>query len=109
MDAQTLVKRAAVKAHVLEKSETMPPDMLATHIETLNELLETWRDDGIDLGLSLPLAADEELDIDSSAVRTLTYNLAVEIGNDEHAAVPQLTVEIAERTKSSYRRCSNNC
>lgn len=96
--AQATIIRALRKGHVTANGETPPTEVLSAAIDTLNDMLEAWRDDkSIDFGLgTLTLAT--ELAVDAGAIRAIVYNLAVELANDEHVSVPSQTREIAERS-----------
>lgn len=98
--AQAIIIRALVKAHVLASGETPATDQLTVSLETLNDLLEAWRDEGIDFGLS-ELQLMSTVNIDSGAMRALIYNLAIELGNDQQVSVPDKTADIAERSRMS--------
>lgn len=98
--ARDVITRAFQKAHVLSRGEQPVAEQLQPALDTFNDMLEEWRDNGVDLGLGT-LGLDDDVSVDGGAMRTIVYNLAVELANDEHAAVPATTAAIAER---SYNR-----
>lgn len=98
--AQEVLTRALRKGHVIARGETPDSTVLAVHLETFNDMLEAWRDEGIDLGLGT-LALDTELAIDAGCNRAIIYNLAVECANEEHVSVPPKTQQIADQARSS--------
>lgn len=94
------IKTAFQKAHVIAVGEDPIPGQYATALVTFNDMLEAWRDEGIDLGI-VDAELDDTLTVDQGARRAIIYNLAVEIGNDEQAAIPAATIAIAERSASA--------
>jgi hypothetical protein len=98
--ARDVITRAYQKAHVIARGETPVAEQIEPALETFNDMLEEWRDHGIDLGLAT-LGLDDDVGADAGAMRAIVYNLAVELANDEHAAIPAATAAIAER---SYNR-----
>jgi hypothetical protein len=95
--ARAIITRAFQKAHVTARGETPATEQMDAGLDTFNDLLEEWRDNGVDLGIG-PYAIDDEVNVDGGAMRAIVYNLAVELGNDEHAAIPGATAAIAERS-----------
>jgi hypothetical protein len=94
--ARQIVARAFQKAHIVARGETPATEQNEAAIETLNDMLEEWRDNGVDFALGV-LGLDDEVTVDGGAMRAIVYNLAVELANDEHAAIPPATAAIAER------------
>ena len=94
--ARSLITAALHRAGVLAASETATAEQAVNGLEILNEMLQSWRDNSVDFGLT-ELSLDTPVAIDAGAARAVKYNLAVELANHEHAAVPQRTTLIAER------------
>lgn len=98
--AQDLITRALRKGHVVANGETPATEVLAAALDTFNDLLESWRDAGIDLGLgTLTLATT--VAVDAGSTRAIVYNLAVELANDEHVSVPPKTQQFADESKAA--------
>lgn len=98
--ARDILIRAYRKAQVIARNQTPEDDLLASGLATMNDLLESWRDTGIDLGLdTLTLAT--ECAISPGEIRALIYNLAVELATEEQVAVPPATAAIAASALSA--------
>lgn len=98
--AQDLITRALIKGHVIAEGETPTSTLLDSSLATFNDMLEAWRDEGLDLGLGT-LALGSAVAADAGANRAIVYNLAVELANDQHVSVPDKTQKIADQARSS--------
>lgn len=98
--AQELIDRALVKGHVVARGVTPDSTLRADGLATLNDMLEAWRDEGLDLNLGT-LTLSTEVAADAGAIRALMYNLAVELANDERVSVPAKTERLADLSRSS--------
>jgi len=98
--ARDLINSAFRKGHVIAEGETAAAEQIVPALETFNDMLEAWRDDGLDLGLGT-LTLDTVVAVDAGAHRAIKYNLAVELANDAHVSVPDVTLTIAERSRSA--------
>ncbi|MGQ0835639.1 MAG: hypothetical protein ACT4O5_12115 [Gammaproteobacteria bacterium] len=98
--ARDVITRALRKGHVVGSAETPSDEQISAGLDTFNDMLEAWRDEGIDLGLST-LTLNTTLAVDAGVMRALVSNLAVEAANDEGVAVPQTTAVIAERSRAA--------
>lgn len=98
--AQELIDRALIKGHVVARGVTPDSTLRAAALTTLNDMLEAWRDEGLDLNLGT-LALDSNVAADAGAIRAIVYNLAVELANDERVSVPAKTERIADQSRSS--------
>lgn len=98
--ARDLITRALRRGHVIGSAETASAEQSSAGLDTLNDMLEAWRDEGLDLGLST-LSLSATLAVDDGAIRAIVYNLAVEVANDEGIAVSATTALNAERSRAA--------
>lgn len=98
--AQELIDRALVKGHVVARGVTPDSTLRSDALATFNDMLEAWRDDGLDLNLGT-LTLNSEATADAGAIRAIVYNLAVELANDERVSVPAKTQQIADQSRSA--------
>lgn len=76
--AQTLINDAADLAGVKSEGQDLAGGENAKYVRFLNRLLDSWRDQGVDLGLST-LAAGDTVYIDDAEELAVQYNLATMI------------------------------
>lgn len=81
-----VITRALRKANVVGRGQSADADILVDALATLNEMLEHWRDGAVKLDLGT-VTLDTDLTIDGAAIRTMVYNLAVAVANDEGVEV----------------------
>lgn len=98
--ARTVITRALRRAHIVGEGQTPAGEQLAGALNTLNDMLEAWHDEGIPTGLR-ELEASTELLIDRGALRAITDNLAVELADDAGLQVSQVLFTRAERGRAS--------
>lgn len=98
--AREILIRAYRKAQVIARNQAPEDDLLASGLDTFNDMLEAWRDNGIDMGLAT-LALSTECAIAPGDMRAVIYNLAVELANEEQVAIPPATAEIAASSLSA--------
>lgn len=98
--ARTIVTRALKRAHVVASGTTPAGEQLAEGLDSLNDMLDAWHDEGIPTGIK-GLTADQALDIDGGAIRAIIDNLAVELADDQGLEVSQLLLTRAERGRAS--------
>ena len=98
--ARTVITRALRRAHIVGDGQTPAGEQLAGGLDTLNDMLEAWHDEGIPTGLR-ELEADTVLAIDRGAMRTITDNLAVELADDAGLQVTPVLLTRAERGRAS--------
>lgn len=98
--ARDVITRALRRGRIIGSAETPSAEQSATAIDTLNDMLEAWRDEGLDLGLST-LALDTTLAVDAGVMRAVVSNLAVEVANDAGVAVSQTLALMSERSRAA--------
>lgn len=106
MTLADLIARALRLAHIVATGEDPEDDQAHEAVETFNDMLEAWRDDGIDLGLPTFTTADYDggtvtVDVDAGATKALRYNLAVEAANEAGLEVSKVTNREAERSRGA--------
>lgn len=96
--ASDIVSRAYRTTNLVRLGEVANAAQLEEGLIYLNEMLDDWAEnEGIDLGM-YDLAADDEIH-DSSVVRCLRYNLAMEVAEGKNRAMSPRAMNIANRTK----------
>lgn len=103
---KSVIDRALRRAHIVADGEDPDTEQAHPAVSTLNEMLEQWRDEGLDLGLPEYTTSDYdtgtlEIAADKGATRTLIYNLAVETANDAGMEISAVTDREAERSRAS--------
>jgi hypothetical protein len=99
--ARDLIESAYRKGGVLARGEPLTAEQANDGLELLNDMLQAWRDDyHVDWGLDTLTLASEPA-IPAGDIRAVKYNLAVEAAQEEHAAVPDHVMEIAQRSLSA--------
>ena len=78
MTVAELITRALQLAGVVGMNRTPSAAEMTDGLDTLNEMLESWALDGMDMGMGTLLVTDEDL-WDASFVRGIRYSLAVEL------------------------------
>lgn len=78
MTVAELVTRALQLAGIVGMNRTPSAFEMNDGLATLNEMLESWALDGMDMGMGTLLVTDEDL-WDASFVRGIRYSLAVEL------------------------------
>lgn len=78
MTVDELLRRALVLARVLAEGEPAPGAMQTDALETLNDMLGSWQETGIDLGVS-ELELGEDINLSRSNLHAIRYNLAAEL------------------------------
>lgn len=78
MTINDLVTRALTLAGVYGQGRTPSAEHMRDGIATLNEMLEAWALDGMDMGLGTLVQTDDGM-IDAAFVKGVRYNLAVEL------------------------------
>lgn len=97
-----IATRALRLAGIVAVGETPSADQVEEALEDFRDMLEQWRDDGLDLGLrGDDLTLDTEPALDRGTFKALRYNLAVEIANDAGLGVSATTRDIADRARGS--------
>lgn len=98
--ALDVIMRALNRAHVIADGEPAAAEQVAAGLKSLNEMLEAWLDEGIPTGLR-GLELDTALAIDDGALRAITDNLAVELGDNAGLPVSPVLATRAERGRAS--------
>lgn len=75
MNASELVRRAYVLAGVINAGQATPGNFAADGLTSLNEMLDAWVADGLDLGIAGLVSSDELTD--TSLTYCLRFNLAL--------------------------------
>ena len=103
--AQTLIDDAADLAGVKSESQSLTGGQTARFLRALNRLFDSWRDSGVDLGLS-GLAAGDTVYIDDAEELAVVYNLATIIyelsSRPVNVAVYQRASELFATLQAKY-------
>lgn len=71
-----IVNDAADLAGVYSEGQSLSGDRSSRYIRALNQMLDGWRNEGVDLGLST-LSSGDTVYVDSADEGAIVYNLAV--------------------------------
>ena len=103
--AQTLINDAADLAGVKSEAQSLTGGDTARYLRSLNRLLDSWRDMGVDLGLGT-LAAGDTVYIDDAEELAVQYNLATIIyelsGRPVNGAVYQRASDLFSTLQDKY-------
>lgn len=103
--AQTLINDAADLAGVKSDGQDLAGGQNARYLRSLNRLLDSWKDQGVDLGLSA-LAAGDTVYIEDAEELAVQYNLATIIyelsGRPVNGAVYQRANDLFEALQDKY-------
>lgn len=99
--ARDICTRALKRAHIVADGETPAGEQIESALELFLDLAEQWRDEGMDLGILASTEIDDTLLIDRGAFSALIWNLAVEVAEEQGAALRPFAVQRAERTRAS--------
>lgn len=88
--AQQIIERAARLAGVQAEGQTLNSSKLSTYLALLNEMLDSWRNENIDFGLSA-LLSTSTVYIDNNYLLAIRYNLAQAI-TDDAGKPPRATI-----------------
>lgn len=98
--AKTLIDDAAELAKIKGMSQTLPASLSTRYLRLLNEMLESWRNEGVDLGLST-LAASDTIYVDDSDILSIRYQLTELIAESANKPLnPNIISRSAELFKS---------
>ncbi len=93
MTINDLVTRALTLAGVVGLNRTPSAAEMDDGIASLNEMLEAWALDGMDMGLGTLVQTDDNM-IDAAFVKCIRYNLAVELAGS-HGILNELPANIS--------------
>lgn len=97
-----LIERSLRTLGILAASETPKADQLTDGFLALNDMLDGWAAEGLDVS---PFAATtDEVDLPPGYARALRYNLAVELADDYGVAVPPTVGGNAADSKTILKR-----
>lgn len=94
-----VIKRALRSIGVLHHNEDATDDEAADALTTLNDMLNAWRLQGIDLE-HLDVALTDEMPYAGEDIAAIRYNLAMELAGEFGVPPPAVT---AVRADSSFR------
>ena len=86
--AQDLINRASTLASVRPADYALTADLNTLYLDLLNDMLQEWENDGINLGLPT-LAASDTITLPDSDLMAIRYNLAVGIAEHSDKDVKQ--------------------
>lgn len=95
--------RALRRAHIVASGEPVAAEQLSDALQSFIDLAEEWRDAGLDLGIRDGAGIDDTLTVDRGAISALVWNLAVEVAEEQGAAIRPLMVQRAERTRAALQ------
>lgn len=93
--------RALRRAHIVADGETPAGEQIESAFDLFLDLVEEWRDGGIDLGILSAADIDDAIAVDRGAFSALIWNLAVECCEEQGAAIRPFAVQRAERTRAA--------
>lgn len=93
-----LVTRALQLAGVIGMGRAPSAAEMNDGIDTLNEMLQAWALDGMDLGLNTLVQTDTDM-IDAAFVKGIRYNLAVELAGS-HGILNELPATVVGEAES---------
>lgn len=97
-----VLTRALRLAGIVAVGETPSGDDTAAALDDFKDMLEEWRDNGIDLGIAADsLTVSTNIAADRGVIKSLRYNLAVELANGAGLDVSATTRDIADRTRGN--------
>lgn len=103
--AQTIINRAATLANILPVGGTLASNINNHLLDLLNDLFESWKNKGIDLGVST-LALSDTVYIDDSDLLAVRYNLAVScydvINRAPNPVIIQKAQELLQELQAKY-------
>ena len=103
--AQDLINRSATLAGVNPAGKGVVGASNTLYLDLLNDMLQEWENDGVNLGLPI-LNASDTINLPDSDVMAIRYNLAVGVG--EHAKKPVINTvfmraeKFLKRLRSKY-------
>jgi hypothetical protein len=77
--AQDLINSAAHQSGILAEGQTLEAGINTDALNRLNRMIDRWRNDGVDLGLSTPLAASDTVYADLSDEEAIETNLTLRL------------------------------
>lgn len=89
-----IVRRAMKLATVLDDEETPEASELSDGVDSLNDLLSSWMDEGISI-CNGGLVASDTFPVDGKEARAVKFNLAVEIAPEYGKVLDPLVVNTA--------------
>ena len=98
----TMINDAAELVKVKGQSQALSSAKQVKYLRRLNQMLQSWRNNGIDLGLDL-MTSGETIYVDEADELAIFYNLAVMIAQDENKPILPDTKQMANDTKKSLR------
>jgi len=108
MTPQTLIKRAMRSLGVLHTGEEPSADEAADALQDLNEMLNQWRDEGIDLEFITDLALTDTIPYPDDHMMAFRYNLAIrlapEFGVEPNAFLMALAETSFARLQARYTK-----
>lgn len=104
MSIAELITRALQLAGVVGMNRTPSADEMTDGLDTLNDMLQAWTLDGMDLGLSALETSDEDL-LDPAYIRGIRYSLAVELASAHGILneLPDYVVGLADSEQDKIR------
>lgn len=97
MTVNDLIRRAMRSLGVLHTGENPSAAEAADALDTLNDLLNAWRNEGLDLEVVSDLALTDTLPYPDDHVTAIRYNLAVELAPEYGVQVSQVVAAMARR------------
>jgi hypothetical protein len=94
MIVSRLVTRALKLAGILGTGAAATADQMDDGVDTLNDMLEAWKIDDMDLGQPT-LTAGATFYIDDAFLKGIRYSLAAEIAEETYGEVPGNVARIA--------------
>lgn len=96
MTAQDMIRRALRLAGILADGQTPTAEMYSDGLQSLNDMLSAWRDQGVDLGHS-PLEMGDEIPYQDDHLAAIRYSLTVEIAPEYSAPLRQEVVSLQQQ------------
>ena len=85
--AQELIDSSAKQAGILAEGQALEGGINADALSRLNRMVDRWRNNGVDLGLSTPLLASDTLYIDEADEEAVEVNLTLRLMQRHRRAV----------------------
>jgi hypothetical protein len=96
MTAQEMIRRTLRLAGILADGQTPTAEMYSDGLQSLNEMLSAWRDQGVDLG-HISLSMGDELPYQDDHLAAIRYSLVIEISPEYAAPLRQEVVMLQQK------------
>lgn len=101
--ANQIVNDASLLAEVKADGVTLSAEDFNIGLDALNDMLDSWKNDDVDLNVATPLSSSDTVHVDKSDILAIKYNLAPLISEKNYQQAPGFVIARANELFKSLQ------